>query len=383
MSENAGETGIVSVLGRFGRTSRPLGLFFRQGVVALLKGRMRLSVVIPAYNASSLLGETLDSIAGQVRTPDEVIVVDDGSVDDTYDIARRHPAVTKVLRRENGGIAAARNDGIEEATGDLLFLLDADDLWHPVYLDRMAGIMASQEGALSCFARFTGFCHPVDPPQPYEDRVDSSIIEHDAWSFSRAANQGLPVLPSFFCARMPALRRLGTRPYIHGHLGGGEACYLPGMLVAMGPMIEHRSPLGRYRMHAAAVTGDEVDAARTMVPALEDLCREVSTRRDLGISEEGRRAIQTYSCDWIRKCARRLGGAGHRSEARRLMAKGIGLGDRRAAGFLAASLVPMLASKRVWVSAWRPESVRRAEGTPFWNPEDVSAESKGRAVDQI
>ena len=73
---------------------------------------MRLSVVIPAYNASSLLGETLDSVAGQVRSPDEVIVVDDGSVDDTNDIARKHPAVTKVLRRENGGIAAARNDGI-------------------------------------------------------------------------------------------------------------------------------------------------------------------------------------------------------------------------------------------------------------------------------
>ena len=337
---------------------------------------MRISVVIPAYNASSLLKETLDSISDQARSPDEVILVDDGSVDETHDIASAHPAVTKIVHRENGGIAAARNDGIEAATGDLLFLLDADDLWHPIYLERMTEVMQSNRDALSGFARFSSFCHPDDPPAPFEERVGRVVVEHDARSFSRSANRGLPILPSFFCARLSALRRLGRRPYIDGHLGGGEACYLPGMLVAMGPMVEHQNPLGRYRMHKAAVTGDEVDAARTMVPALEDLSREVSSRHDLGIDDQSRKEIQTYTCDWIRKCARRLGGAGHRSEARRLMAKGVALGDPRAAGFLAASLVPMLASRRVWISAWRPESVRRAEGTPFWNPEEIRSESE-------
>jgi glycosyltransferase involved in cell wall biosynthesis len=343
---------------------------------------MRISVVIPAYNASSVLGETLDSISNQVRRPDEVIVIDDGSVDDTSDIAVSHPAVSRVIRRENGGIAAARNDGIEAATGELLFLLDADDLWHPIYLERMTRMMETTPGAVSGFSRFRGFCHPVDPPAPYEENVDPQVLEHDAWGFSRRANRGLPILPSFFCARVGALRHLGARPYIDGHLGGGEACYLPGMLAAMGPMVEHVAPLGRYRMHAAAVTGDEVDSARSMVPALEDLSREVSTRQDLGIDDQSRRAIQTYACDWIRKCARRLGGAGHRSEARRLMAKGVALGDPRAVGFLAASLVPMLASRRVWVSAWRPESVRRAEGTPFWNPDDVPSESSDEMIDR-
>jgi glycosyltransferase involved in cell wall biosynthesis len=344
---------------------------------------MRVSVVIPAYNASSFLAETLDSISAQLRSPDEVIVVDDGSVDDTNRIASSHPVVTKVVRRENGGIAAARNDGIEASTGDLLFLLDADDLWHPLYLQRMVEVMESHPAMISGFARFSCFCHPADPPTPFEDEIDAGTIEHDAWSFVRSASRGLPILPSFFCIRLPALRRLGKRPYIDGHLGGGEASYLPGMLVAMGPMVEHPAPLGRYRMHADAVTGDEVDSARTMVPALEDLFNEVSTRQDLGIDREGRRAIRTYVCDWIRRCARRLGGAGHHAEARRLMAKGIALGDTRSAGFLAASLVPMLASRRVWVSSWRPESVRRAEGTPFWNPVDVSSESSDEVADRI
>ena len=173
---------------------------------------MRISVVIPAYNASSLLRETLDSISNQVRCPDEVIVVDDGSVDDTNEIASGHPAVTRVIRRANGGIAAARNDGIEAATGDLLFLLDADDLWHPIYLQRMAGVMASNPEALSCFAGFSCFCHPTESPAPYEDQVDAKIVAHDAPSFRRAANRGLPLLPSFFGVRLTAIRRLGTRP---------------------------------------------------------------------------------------------------------------------------------------------------------------------------
>jgi glycosyltransferase involved in cell wall biosynthesis len=344
---------------------------------------MRVSVVIPAYNASSLLGETLDSVSGQLRAPDEVIVVDDGSVDDTARIASEHPVVTSLISRENGGIAAARNDGIEGSTGDLLFLLDADDLWHPIFLQRMVEVMEANPDALSAFARFSCFCHPAEPPSEFAATVPADLVEHDASSFSLAANRGLPILPSFFCARLEALRRLGRRPYIEGHLGGGEAAYLPGLLVAMGSLMEHVAPLGQYRMHASAVTGDEVDAARTMIPSLVDLYQEVSTRRELGIDDVSRKAIQTFACDWIRKCARRLGGAGHRAEARRLMAKGVSLGDRRAAAFLAASLVPMLASRRVWVSAWRPESVRRAEGTPFWNPDDVPSESSDEMVDRI
>ncbi|MCP4068585.1 MAG: glycosyltransferase [Phycisphaeraceae bacterium] len=343
---------------------------------------MRVSVVIPAYNASSLLGETLDSVSAQLRAPDEVIVVDDGSVDDTARIAAEHPAVTRVISRKNGGIAVARNDGIERSTGELLFLLDADDLWHPIFLQRMIEVMEANPDALSAFARFNCFCHPAEPPSAFEKTVPADLVKHDAPSFSLAANRGLPILPSFFGVRLEALRRLGRRPYIEGHLGGGEAAYLPGLLVAMGPLIEHEAPLGQYRMHASAVTGDEVDAARTMVPALVDLYQEVSSRQELGIDDVSRKAIQTFACDWIRKCARRLGGAGHRAEARRLMAKGVAMGDPRAAGFLAASLVPMLASRRVWVSAWRPESVRRAEGTPFWNPEHVSPESSDEVVDR-
>jgi glycosyltransferase involved in cell wall biosynthesis len=329
---------------------------------------MRVSVVIPAFNAISLLPETLDSLANQVRKPDEVIVIDDGSIDGTAALAEQHQMVTRVIVRPNGGICAARNDGIEASDSDLVFLLDADDLWHPKYLEKMIAMMAKHPEALAGFTRYRCFIHPEERPVPYEAVVDDASMVHDASSFSRVANQGLPILPSFYCARREALARLGVRPYIEGQLGGGEACYLPAMLVAMGPLVEHIAPLGRYRMHAAAVTGDEMDAFRTMIPSLHDLDRDVRRRTELQIPVAARRAIRSYVCAWLRKCGRRLGFR-YPSEGRRIFWIAIRLGSLKAVGLYAMSFIPGIAGRRVWVSAWRPASVRRAEGTPFWSVE--------------
>ena len=347
---------------------------------------MRVSVVIPAFNAGSLLPETLDSLASQVRKPDEVIVVDDGSIDGTAALAERHPIVTQVIVRPNGGICAARNDGIEASDSDLVFLLDADDLWHPTYLERMIAMMEKHPEALAGFTRYRCFLHPEERPVPYEAVVDDAFVVHDASSFSLVANRGLHILPSFYCARREALSRLGDRPYIEGHLGGGEACYLPAMLVAMGPLVEHVEPLGRYRMHAAAVTGDEVDAARTMIPALEDLNRDVRRITELKIPVAARKAIRIYVRDWLRKCGKRLG-FGSPQEGRRVFLKAIRMGDLKATGLYAMSFVPGIAGRRVGVSAWQPESVRRAEGTPFWSVETFEIDPQkmktaGKAVGQ-
>ena len=143
----------------------------------------------------------------------------------------------------------------------------------------------------------------------------------------------------------------------------------------MGPLVEHVEPLGRYRMHAAAVTGDEVDAARTMIPALEDLNRDLTGRPELQISTTARHAIRVYVRDWLRKCGRRLG-FGTPSEGRRVFLKSVYMGDLKAAGLLMMGLVPGIARRRVWVSAWRPDSVRRAEGTPFWSVETFEVDPK-------
>lgn len=89
-----------------------------------------VSVVIPAYNVSATISETLDSALAQTFADIEVIVVDDGSTDETPAIvrARRDPRL-RLVSQANRGLAGARNTGIFEARGQLVALLDGDDLW--------------------------------------------------------------------------------------------------------------------------------------------------------------------------------------------------------------------------------------------------------------
>jgi Glycosyl transferase family 2 len=93
-----------------------------------------VSVVIPAFNAANTIQETLASVSRQTYENLDIIVVDDGSTDDTGAIVQRHcrsdPRV-RVIRKSNGGVASARNAGIQSSKGTFVALIDADDLWHP------------------------------------------------------------------------------------------------------------------------------------------------------------------------------------------------------------------------------------------------------------
>jgi glycosyltransferase involved in cell wall biosynthesis len=93
--------------------------------------RPRVSVVIPAYNSGKLLGQTLESVLNQSFRDLEVILVDDGSTDDTTRVADAFGPPVRVVRQRNQGPSAARNHGVEVARGPFIAFLDADDLWLP------------------------------------------------------------------------------------------------------------------------------------------------------------------------------------------------------------------------------------------------------------
>ncbi|MCD6393162.1 MAG: glycosyltransferase family 2 protein [Planctomycetes bacterium] len=90
-----------------------------------------VSVVIPAYNAGEYLGRALDSVLAQTRPAEEIIVVDDGSTDNTADVAQGYGDKVRFIRQENTGASVARNTGIEAATSEWIAFLDADDEWLP------------------------------------------------------------------------------------------------------------------------------------------------------------------------------------------------------------------------------------------------------------
>ncbi len=95
----------------------------------------KVSVIIPGYNYGHFLGEAIESVLAQTRPAHEIIVVDDGSTDDTPAVAHRYDGKVHYIRTPNGGVSRARNTGIAAATGDLLAFLDADDRWLPRKLE--------------------------------------------------------------------------------------------------------------------------------------------------------------------------------------------------------------------------------------------------------
>lgn len=102
-----------------------------------------ISVLIASYNCARFLPQCLHSISSQTRQPDEVIVVDDGSQDDTEVVMRSFPDV-RYIRAEHGGKAAAFNRAVAAARGDILCHLDADDYWMPLKLERVCKELAGQ-----------------------------------------------------------------------------------------------------------------------------------------------------------------------------------------------------------------------------------------------
>lgn len=90
----------------------------------------RVSVVVTAYNCADFIGDALDSVLAQTRPVDEIVVVDDGSCDDTKAVVRRYDGV-RVVSQSNQGASAARNRGIAATSGDFVSFLDCDDIWLP------------------------------------------------------------------------------------------------------------------------------------------------------------------------------------------------------------------------------------------------------------
>jgi glycosyltransferase involved in cell wall biosynthesis len=96
-----------------------------------------VSVIVPAFNAAQFIGRTLDNVLKQTHSRLEVLVVDDGSSDETADIVRAfadRDNRVRLFQQPNAGVSAARNHAMRHAKGDYIAPLDADDLWHPLKL---------------------------------------------------------------------------------------------------------------------------------------------------------------------------------------------------------------------------------------------------------
>jgi glycosyltransferase involved in cell wall biosynthesis len=95
-----------------------------------------VTAIIPVYNGAAFIRRSIESVLSQTRPADELIVVDDGSTDETRTIVQSYGASVRYLYQRNGGVAAARNNGVNQATSEWIAFLDADDYWEPLKLER-------------------------------------------------------------------------------------------------------------------------------------------------------------------------------------------------------------------------------------------------------
>ena len=164
-----------------------------------------VSVIIPAFNAAEYIRQTLHSVLAQTYQSLEVIVVDDGSEDDTDAIVEefvKKDARVQLVKQCNAGVGAARNTGIRMARGEYIAPLDADDIWFPEKLEKQVACMeryGEETGLVYCWSirvdkdgEFEGFQYPNKAegrmPMPWF-RETSSVVQVCRYS-ERPLSQG-------------------------------------------------------------------------------------------------------------------------------------------------------------------------------------------------
>jgi len=126
---------------------------------------MKISVIIPAYNAEQYIAKAIKSCLNQTYAPHEIIVVDDGSKDGTAEVAEAFPSPVRVIRLvENMGLPTARNRGVRASTGDWIAFLDADDWFLPEKLEQQRHCALENEHAVLIYTGFLTSLNGVESP---------------------------------------------------------------------------------------------------------------------------------------------------------------------------------------------------------------------------
>ena len=133
-----------------------------------------VSVIMPAFNVESYIDAAIGSVRRQTFTDFELVVVDDGSRDRTYEVARRHAEADRriyLTRQANGGLSAARNTALRHTTAPLIAMLDSDDLWTPNFLEKQLAQFGADPSLdiVTGNAWVLGGSRDGEPARPYPD----------------------------------------------------------------------------------------------------------------------------------------------------------------------------------------------------------------------
>jgi len=269
----------------------------------------RFSVIIPAYNAAATLARAVDSVLAQSYPAHEIIVIDDGSTDETPEVAARYCTKLRYIRQANAGVSSARNHGAQAATGDWLAFLDADDWYYPDRL-RLHAEWIQEDASLDFL---TG---------DYEYRDDAgnllgtSMPQHDAgrMMLAKAAGSARVVLDqtneieSYVADHFGDTHTLSVPRKIFLELGGYPLGYKVCEDVHFLTRLVSKSrrigaicvPLGVYLIHSSSATRrNPVAAQQENVRTLTDLkhlAKNLPLPVQLGIKQRLQSARYNLAC---------------------------------------------------------------------------------------
>ena len=159
----------------------------------------RVTAIIPVFNGAALIRRSIESVLSQTRPADELIVVDDGSTDETSEIVCGYGPRVRYLRQQNGGVAAARNNAVKQARSEWIAFLDHDDEWSPKKLERQMALLEQHPTAALCYSAY--WLHTLDGSKRL-----AHLPLRNLWPAARLSN---PFPPSVAILRRAEFLQLG------------------------------------------------------------------------------------------------------------------------------------------------------------------------------
>lgn len=215
-----------------------------------------VSVLIPAYRASATIIQTLESVLAQTMKPFEIIVLLDGEVDDTRTKLEPYRNRIVLLSQQNAGIGEARNLLVQVARGEVIAFLDADDIWHPSYLEHQINALAALPEAVASFTghmRFAG---------EYQNNLTSEYIKPleliESADFFARYNTTTAVFGSmsYTVVKRSVLNAMGDKPF--GNFRAAEDSFMCYQLALQGPVILESRKLVAYRLTPGSLSENRV-----------------------------------------------------------------------------------------------------------------------------
>ena len=320
------------------------------------EGCVKISVIIPAYNSEATIQATLDSVLRQTVPPDEILVMDDGSTDQTASILKSYEPRVTIFRQPNGGVARARNVLCANASGDLIAFLDHDDVWHPQYLEFQRKHFMIYPNAVAFFTGHVDF-YGYEPYEWAQDRTgveeSAEVIDPPAFLHQlRTASRNFGSA-SFLCVPKRVLMQIGKEPFSE-RVSGGDDRYFCLLSAIYGSVVYFPFPLVAYRITREAQSADTMKSCGLGVEIFQLL--EATYRRSANISLL--REFQTGFASKRRSYAKLLMGAGRVEEAREQLRKALHGGPASVAKSLAWLFLISMPSRMhpTWPSSQRPLS---------------------------